>query len=72
MAVVADGHVRYSKVGFGMPPRVGEVSITAGRPNGQRTAIPVTSRAVLPSCPDTVTRSEAETVLLPAGELTKW
>jgi hypothetical protein len=63
---VADGHVRYNKVGFGMPPSVGEVSITAGRPNGQRAAIPVTSRAVLPSCPDTIARSEAETAALPA------
>jgi hypothetical protein len=49
MAVVADGQVRYSRVGFGIPPSMGEVSITAGRPNGQRTAIPVTSRAVLSS-----------------------
>ena len=72
MAVTADGQVRYSKVGFGMPWSLGEVSITAGRPKGQHTAMPVTSRAVLLSCPDTMTRSEAARASLLAGALTRW
>jgi hypothetical protein len=71
IAVTADGHVRYSKVGLGLPSSVGEVSITAGRPNGHRMAMPVTSRAVLPSCPDKIETSETERALLLPGGFTK-